>query len=307
MLSVHLSLAAAAVVALVLGPRSKISAAVVAAAAALDIALGARATAALAVVAPLRRVPDRGADALSADRELRAGRPRRRRARQARTRQRPRALRARVRPLRTADRDRLARRRRRADRAAHHRAAPPLRRTARAAAARHGRGRERRLDRRSPRQPDQPRRDQSSPSVARGLHRAHARTRPRRRDDLRPRRRAHPPPHARRHLPATASAAVAANPPGAPRRARARRGRAHRMDRATDRDRAVVAIHGGRDRRAAADAQHRPAADPLANHRASRRARHPRPSARPAPAEPDSTHPPHTARPSRSGPAPSPR
>ena len=53
MLSVHLSLAAAAVVALVLKPRSKISAAVVAAAAALDIALGARATAALAVVAPL--------------------------------------------------------------------------------------------------------------------------------------------------------------------------------------------------------------------------------------------------------------
>jgi Na+/H+ antiporter NhaD/arsenite permease-like protein len=53
MLSVHVSLAAAAVVALVLKPRSKISAAVVAAAAALDIALGARATAAFAVVAPL--------------------------------------------------------------------------------------------------------------------------------------------------------------------------------------------------------------------------------------------------------------
>ena len=53
MLSVHLSLAATAVAALVLKPRSKISVAVVAAAAALDIALGARATPALAVVAPL--------------------------------------------------------------------------------------------------------------------------------------------------------------------------------------------------------------------------------------------------------------
>jgi Na+/H+ antiporter NhaD/arsenite permease-like protein len=53
MLSVHLSLAAVAVAALMLKPRSRISAAVVAAAAALDIAFGARVTPALAVVAPL--------------------------------------------------------------------------------------------------------------------------------------------------------------------------------------------------------------------------------------------------------------
>lgn len=53
MLSVHLSLAAIAVAAPVLKPRSGISAAVVAAAAALDVALGARLTPALAVVAPM--------------------------------------------------------------------------------------------------------------------------------------------------------------------------------------------------------------------------------------------------------------
>ena len=53
MLSVHLSLAAVAVAALMLKPRSGVSAAVVAAAAALDIALGARVTPAVAVVAPL--------------------------------------------------------------------------------------------------------------------------------------------------------------------------------------------------------------------------------------------------------------
>ena len=53
MLSVHLSLAAVAVAALVLKPRSRISAAVVAAAAALDVAFGARVTPALAVVTPL--------------------------------------------------------------------------------------------------------------------------------------------------------------------------------------------------------------------------------------------------------------
>jgi Na+/H+ antiporter NhaD/arsenite permease-like protein len=54
-LSIHLSLTAVAVAALVLRPRNRISAAVVAAAAALDIALGARVTPALAVVAPLVR------------------------------------------------------------------------------------------------------------------------------------------------------------------------------------------------------------------------------------------------------------
>jgi arsenical pump membrane protein len=53
MLSIHLSLAAVAVAALILAPRSRISAAVVAIAAALDIAFGARVTPALAVVAPL--------------------------------------------------------------------------------------------------------------------------------------------------------------------------------------------------------------------------------------------------------------
>ena len=108
-------------------------------------------------------------------------------------------------------------------------------------------------------------------------------------------------------LPAAAIAPVAASPPGARCRACARRSRAHRMDRAADRDRAVVAIHGGRGRRTAADAQHRPAADPLADHRAGRRARDPRASARPAPAEPDRAHPPAHCSPSRSGPAPSPR
>ncbi|HTP18491.1 MAG TPA: SLC13 family permease [Solirubrobacteraceae bacterium] len=53
MLSIHLSLAGVAVAALVLAPRNRISAAVVAAAAALDIALGARVTPALGAVAPL--------------------------------------------------------------------------------------------------------------------------------------------------------------------------------------------------------------------------------------------------------------
>ena len=53
MLSIHLSLAAVAVAALMLKPRRSVSAAIVAAAAALDIAFGARVTPALAVVAPL--------------------------------------------------------------------------------------------------------------------------------------------------------------------------------------------------------------------------------------------------------------
>ncbi|MGO9822236.1 MAG: SLC13 family permease [Solirubrobacteraceae bacterium] len=53
MLIIHLSLAAVAVTALALRPRSPLSAAILAAAAAVDIALGARVSGAVAVVAPL--------------------------------------------------------------------------------------------------------------------------------------------------------------------------------------------------------------------------------------------------------------
>jgi Na+/H+ antiporter NhaD/arsenite permease-like protein len=101
MFSVHLSLAAGAVVALVLKPRSGISAAVVAVAAALDIALGARVSAAFAVVAPLVAFLT-AALTLSA---LIASSGLADRAAVALARQRPGTLRAPLRPLRAADRN----------------------------------------------------------------------------------------------------------------------------------------------------------------------------------------------------------